>query len=130
MTARYSSRFIDQLFEDQDLSTLHQVIEVVYQTRTLPEEFWLFCRIFEWAPSRSGVWQYYEGLRAEKGERIAAALHRLGFRDIEQRYRSGFNAASDARKMTTLDAWLADNAQDIHARILALIRPHRDLLKA
>jgi hypothetical protein len=47
MLARYSPQYIDSLFAQEDLSALHQVISVAEQTRSLPEEYWLFCRVYE-----------------------------------------------------------------------------------
>ena len=129
MAVRYSAGYIDRIFAEQDLLSIHQTIEVVAQTRLLPEEFWLFCRIYEWAPSRSGVWQYYESLPNAKFERVSAALDRFGLHSIAERYRSGKDAWQDEDTMRTLDSWLDANAEGIHASLFALIRSQTDLLK-
>ena len=129
MTVRYSARYIDKIFVEQDLLFIYQTIEVVSQSRPLPEEFWLFCRIYEWAPSRSGVWQYYESLPDPKFERVTAALEHFGLHDVVQRYRSGKNAWQDEDAMRALDSWLVANAAGIHASLFALIRSQMDLLK-
>jgi hypothetical protein len=129
MIAQYAPSYIDSLFARQDLLAIHQVITVVEQTRSLPEEFWLFCRIYEWAPGRSGIWQYYEGLPEPKFERIGVALDRFGLHEIAQRYRSGHLRWADSGEMASLDAWLDGNCAMIHASVFALIRPHKDLLK-
>ena len=127
MLPRYAPRYIDSLFAQEDLVALHQVISVVEQTRSLPEEFWLFCRIYEWAPARSGIYQYYQALAEAKFHRISAALDRFGLHEIAEKYRSGLDW-HDSSKMARLDAWLDANSNQVHAAVLALIRPHKDLL--
>jgi hypothetical protein len=129
MVARYSATYIDKIFAEQDLLSVYQAIEVVSQTHSLPEEFWLFCRIYEWAPSRSGVWQYYESLPDAQFERVSAALERFGLHEAAERYRSGKNAWLHEEAMRALDSWLDAHAAGIHASLLALIRSHMDLLK-
>jgi hypothetical protein len=129
MGVRYSARYIDRIFAEQDFLFIYQTIEVVSQARSLPEEFWLFCRIYEWAPSRSGVWQYYEGLPDLKFERVSAALECFGLYAVVQRYRSGKDAWHDKDAMRALDSWLVANAAGIHASLFALIRSQMDLLK-
>jgi hypothetical protein len=129
VTARYSARYIDKIFAEKDLPIIYQTIEVISQTRQLPEEFWLFCRIYEWAPSRSGVWQYYESLQDPTFEGVSAALERYGLHAVAQRYRSGKDAWQDEDKMRALDSWLDANAAGIHASVFALIQSQTDLLK-
>jgi hypothetical protein len=129
VTARYSATYIDKIFAEEDLPFIYQTIEAVSQTRQLPEEFWLFCRIYEWAPSRSGVWQYYESLPDPTFERVGAALERYGLPAVAERYRAGKDAWQDEDAMRALDSWLDANADDIHASLLALIHAQADLLK-
>ncbi len=129
MAVRYAAEYIDKIFADEDLLPVYETIEVVSRARSLPEEFWLFCRIYEWAPSRSGVWQYYENLPDQKFERVSAALERCGLQEAAQRYRSGKDTWQDSEKMQTLDAWLDVNAAGLHASLLTLIRPQRHLLR-
>jgi hypothetical protein len=129
VVVRYSATYIDKIFAEEDLMPVYETIEVVSRGRSLPEEFWLFCRIYEWAPSRSGVWQYYENLPDQKFERVSAALARCGLHDVAQRYRSGKDAWQDEEKMQALDTWLDVNAAGLHALLLGLIRPQMHLLK-
>jgi hypothetical protein len=70
MSVRFAKAYIDRLFDQKDFSGIHHAISVIEGTQTLPNEFWLFCRIYEWAPARSGVWQYYDGLKKEEFERV------------------------------------------------------------
>jgi hypothetical protein len=129
MIARYASSFIDRLFVQEDLLTLHQVVSVVEQTHPLPEEYWLFCRVYEWAYARSGIWQYYEGLSEATFSRVSQGLERFGLHEIAEKYRSGRTEWRDQEKMAKLDACLEANSREIHAAVFALIRPHKDLLK-
>jgi hypothetical protein len=131
MIARYASSFIDQLFAQGDLATLHQVISVVEENRSLPEECWLFCRVIEWTGSRrSGIWQYYESLSEATFDRLNAGLDRFGLTDAAESYRSGRNHWHDERKMSHLETWLRENESGLETAMLGLIRPHKELLKA
>jgi hypothetical protein len=129
MVVRYSAEYLDKIFADEDLLAIYETIEVVSRARSMPEEFWLFCRIYEWAPSRSGVWQYYENLSDQKFERVSAALERCGLHDAARRYRSGKDARQDTEKMQALDSWLDTNAARLHASLFALIRLQTHRLK-
>src|SRR5687768_10153515 len=62
MSALISKPYIERLFAEKNLAEIYWAISVVGKDRELPEEFWLFSRIYEWGPARSGVWQYYDGL--------------------------------------------------------------------
>jgi hypothetical protein len=131
MITRYAPAFIDGLFSEGDLTTLHQVISVIETARSLPEEYWLFCRVIEWTGSeRSGIWQYYESLTEAQFDRVSSGLIRFGFAEVAEIYRSGRNQWQDERKMADLDAWLRANSGWLEAAMLELIRPHRGLLKA
>ena len=129
MIARYAASFIDSLFVQEDLLTLHQVVSVVERTRSLPEEYWLFCRVYEWACARSGIWQYYEGLSEATFSRVALGLERFGLHEIAEKYRSARTEWRDQAKMARLDAYLEANSRNIHAAVFALIQPHKNLLK-
>src|SRR3954469_25435261 len=92
MTPRFAHSYVDRIFDERDFDAIHQLISVLSRDRSLPEEFWLFCRVFEWAPSRSGIWQYYEGLPEPDFERIHQALDRVGLAEIAEQYRAGKRA--------------------------------------
>jgi hypothetical protein len=128
MIPLYAASYIDRLFADEDLDSIYLVISAVEQTRLLPEEFWLYRRIYEWAPVRSGVGQYYEGLSEANFNRISSGLDRFGLREIATFFRSGRDTWRDSKKIAQLDAWLAANSRAIHAAVFKLIRPHKDLL--
>src|SRR6266436_3257576 len=89
MSVRFANSYIDRLFAEKDLDGLHHLISAVGRDRPLPQQFWLFCRVLEWAPARSGVWQYYDGLSEEKFERMSQALERFGLGDLAEKYRLG-----------------------------------------
>lgn len=129
MHARFASSYIDQLFARKDLEGIHHLISTVSQARSLPEEFWLFRRMFELFPSRSGIWQYYEGLPDVEFQRLDDALERYGFHELARRHRLGRTTWNGPSQASEFDAWLDENAQVIHAAALDLIAPRKDRLK-
>lgn len=128
MPARFATSYIDRLFAERDLNAIHHLISVVGNQRSLPEEFWLFCRIYEWAPSRSGVWQYYEGLPEAEFERISQALDRFGLTEIAEKYRLGKTTWNGPDQAADLDEWLDTNTQQIHSDVFNLIAPRKNCL--
>ena len=58
MAAHFADSYVDRLFSERDFGAIYHLISVREMQRPLPEQFWLFCRVYEWAPARSGVWQY------------------------------------------------------------------------
>ncbi len=128
MEAKFSSSYIERLFRERDFDSLHQVISVVEAERPLPEEFWLFCRLFEWAPSRSGVWQYYEGTPAETVNRVLASLNQFQLTAIAAKYAAGANSGSATQSLDTLDDWLEANAAVVHSAAFQFIEKHQLLL--
>jgi hypothetical protein len=129
MAVRFADSYIDRLFAERDFDSIYQLVGVVGRERTLPEEFWLFCRIFEWAPSRSGVGQYYEGLPEDKFERISQALDRFKLAEIAQKYRYGKGTWNGPDQAADLDDWLDRHAQQIHAAVFSLIEAQKDCLR-
>jgi hypothetical protein len=129
MSVRFANRHIDRLFAEKDLDKLYNLIEVVSKDRPLPEEFWLFCRVFEWAPARSGVWQYYDGLPEEKFERMSGALDRFGLAELAEKYRLGRSTWNGPDRAATLDAWLEAHAEEIHNAIFRLVAARKDCLR-
>jgi hypothetical protein len=129
MAVRFANSYVDRLFAERDFVSIHHLISVVGRDRSLPEEFWLFCRVFEWAPSRSGVWQYYEGLPDPEFERISQALDRFGLAEIAEKYRVGKRTWDGPDKAADLDEWLETNAREIHAAVFDLIAPRKDCLR-
>ncbi len=128
MTASFSPAFVDRLFMERDFNGLHQLISAVEQERHLPEEFWLFCRVFEWAPSRSGVWQYYEATPEAIFNRVLACLEQFRMSAIASKYAVGRNCRGPSESLAALDSWLDDNAASIHTKVFLLIDKQRGLL--
>jgi hypothetical protein len=110
------------------MAALHHLITVLEGERQLPDEFWLFCRIYEWAPARSGVWQYYEKLPEANFDRISKALDHFGLAEIAEKYRSGKSTWTDPNRMNALDKWLDVHGQQIHDAVFDLAASRRDCL--
>jgi hypothetical protein len=124
--ARFARSYIDRLFSEKDYGLIHHLISVIEMQKELPEEFWLFCRIFEWAPSRSGVWQYYEGLPSELFERVEKDLDRFELVEIAEKYRIGKAVWEQPEEIRKLDKWQRQNASRIHDAVFGLIAPLKD----
>ena len=129
MAARFANSYIDRVFSEKDLGLIYHLVRVREMQRALPDEFWLFCRIYEWAPARSGVWQYYEGLSEEAFMRMNQALERFGLFEVAEQYRQGRNTWNGPDRAAAVDEWLDLHAQRIHDAALALIFDLRDCLK-
>jgi len=130
MTVSFGNSYIDRLFAERDLAAIHQLISVVAKERPLPEEFWLFCRIYEWAPTRSGISQYYEGLHDSDFSRISQALDRFELGEIAKKYREGKTRSNDPpHQASDLDVWLDAHASQIHFQVFGLIAPLKDYLR-
>ena len=129
MKARFTSAYIDRVFSEEDLGLIYHLICVRELERALPDEFWLFCRIFEWAPARSGVWQYYEGLTEEAFMRMNQALERFGLFEIAAQYRLGRKTWNGPDRAAAVDEWLDSQAQRIQDAAFALIVDLKDWLK-
>lgn len=129
MKVRFANSYIDRLFAERDLNGLHHLISVLSAQRSLPEEFWLFCRVYEWAPARSGVWQYYEGLPDDKFERVSQGLDRFGLREIAEQYRLGKLTWKDEDRIAAVDEWLDSHAEEIHRAVFELIAARKDCLR-
>jgi hypothetical protein len=118
----FANSYVDRLFEQRDGMGLYQVISVVARDRELPEEFWLFCRLLEWVGStRSGVWQYYEGLAEDTFTRMSQALPRFGLIEAAQQYRFGRATWDGPDRAASLDGWLDVHAQEIERAALEMI---------
>ena len=129
MTIEFADSYIDRLFAERDLLGLYHIITVMEQDRALPEEFWLFRRLREWAgSSRSGIWQYYESLPEEEFERMVQALDRFGLADIAERYRFGREAWNEPAQAEDLDDWIDAHEERIDEAAFDLISRRKDLL--
>jgi hypothetical protein len=128
MPTPVSKPHLDRLFAEKNLAEIYWAISVVQQTRDLPEQFWLFSRIYEWSRSRSGVWQYYERLPDEHFKRIHEALTRFEFSDIAQQYHLGHTTWDGPTQAAELDQWLDQNTARIDDALFNLIVDQNDCL--
>ena len=128
MASPIATSYVDRIFADKDLHEVYWVISVVEQDRELPEEFWLFSRVFEWAPSRSGIWQYYETLSDGQFNRVTDGLERFGLLEIAEKYRLGRSTWNGPTKAAELDQWLDAHAGDVHDAVFRLIADKKDRL--
>jgi hypothetical protein len=127
MPAPIAKAYVDRIFDEKNLGEIWAV-RVVEQDRPLPEEFWLFCHIYAWAPARSGVWQYYDGLPDELFKRVGDDLDRFGLFEIAEIYRLGRRTWDGPTQAAEVDRWLDSHADEIHDAIFKLIAAKRDFL--
>jgi len=109
---------------------LHQMVTVVGENQPLPEEFWIFCRLVEWAgTTRSGVWQYYEGIQEDHIERVSQGLERFGLSEISSIYRSGKDSCAGTEKGASLSRWIDAHEEAIYDSAVSLIAPMKNCLR-
>ena len=105
------------------------MIGVVGKHRQLPEQFSLFLRLWNWRCStRSGIWQYYEGVPAAEFESMAGALERFGLHELADRYRSGMTTWKEPQCCRELDRWIDDHDRELEATTFQLIADFRACL--
>ncbi len=130
MHPRFSESYVENLFAQKDLTGLHHLISVVERDRGLPKQCWLFCRLLEWEGStRSGVWQYYEGIPRCEYEKIVEALDEAGLRQLSAKYRYGMAAWNTNDRASDLDKWIDNNQEMIAAALMQLVVDCRETLK-
>ena len=127
MTIPLAKTYVDKLFAERNFGDIYWAISVIEPHWDLPEEFWLFARIYEWAPNRGG-WQYYEGLSPEKFTRISEGMVRFGLSELAEKYRRGYETWDGPTRATEIFGWLDDHADEIHNEIFELIAPKKDCL--
>ncbi|HWB59656.1 MAG TPA: hypothetical protein VG733_09190 [Chthoniobacteraceae bacterium] len=131
MTVKFADSYIDRLFAEKDIPLLHQMVSAVSKERPLPDEFWLFRRLVEWSgSSKSGVWQFYEGIDEPEYEQIAHALPWFDLHEIAEQFRGGKNSSLAPDRGATLGQWIDAHEQEIHAAAFNLILPYKDLLRS
>jgi hypothetical protein len=129
MVVRYAKSYVDQLYEAKDIFALDGVIDVVGRDRDLPEQFWLFKRLFAWCGwSRSGIWQYYEAFSPADFQAVASALERFGLRELAQRYRSGMESWQKTKGCDELDRWIDTHQAELQGAAFRLIANDRHYL--
>ena len=126
MVARYAKSYVDRLYDTKDIFALHGVISVVGRHRDLPEQFSLFLRLWDWCCStRSGIWQYYEGVPKHEFESMAASLKGFGLRELADRYRSGMATWREPEGCGELDRWIDAHWGELEAIAFRLIADSR-----
>ena len=127
MAVRFAKSYVERLFAERDMLGLYHLIGVVGAERPLPEEFWLFNRLLEWVGStRSGVWQYYEGLPADTFTRMTRTLEQFGLSEIREQYRFGQSAWNGPNQAASLDQWIDGHEQQIESAAFELIAARKD----
>jgi hypothetical protein len=129
MPSTIAHAYVDRLFAEKNFGEIYWAISMVERERELPEEFWLFSRIYEWAPAREG-WQYYETLPAEKFKRISEDLECFGLFEIAEKYRLGQHTWDGPSRAIEVFGWLNEHADRIHDAIFRLIAPKKGMLSA
>ncbi len=131
MNVRISSSYVDRLIAEQDLLGLYQVVGIRSEEGELPPECWLSTRLLEWeGATRSGIWQYYEGLAADTFQRVSLALDQAGFTDIAEQYRYGQQTWDVPEQVASVDRWIDDHQPRIKAAVLSLLAGSRSFLCA
>ena len=129
MVVRYAKSYVDRLYDTKDIFALHGVISVVSRDRALPVQFSLFLRLWDWCCStRSGIWQYYEGVPTHEFETMAAALERFGLGELAEKYRWGMTTWRDPDGCGELDRWIDSHWDELEATAFSLIEDSRDCL--
>lgn len=127
MAVRFANSYVERLFAERDMLGLYHLIGVVGAERQLPEEFWLFSRLLEWVGStRSGVWQYYEGLPPAIFTRMTRALEQFGLSEIADQYRFGHSSWTGPDQAASLDKWLDAHEKQIESVTFELIAARKD----
>jgi hypothetical protein len=122
MRPRFAESYVENLFARKDLLGLHHLIGVVEKDRELPKQCWLFCRLLEWEGStRSGVWQYYEGISRGEYEKVVKALDEAGLKELADKYRHGMDVWNTDDRAEDLDKWIDTNQEFIAAELMRLI---------
>ena len=129
MVARFANSYVDQIFAERDLGAIYHLISVIDEQRPLPEEFWLFSRVYAWAPARSGIWQYYENLSEKSFQQMSQTLRRFGLVEIAEKYELGWKTWDGSSRAAALDNWLNTHASQIHDAVFALVLERKDCLK-
>ena len=129
MPVRYARSYVDRLYEAKDVSALYSVVNVVSADRTLPDQFWLFLRLWEWCgATRSGIWQYYESISSRDFEKIAHALDGSGLMDLAEKYRSGMKHWKEPGGCVELDRWIDRHWRELEGFVFDLIADYRQHL--
>ncbi len=129
MIVRYAKDYLDRLYDTKNVFALYSVISVVSRQRSLPEQFWLFLRLWDWCCStRSGIWQYYEAVPAAEFEFMVGALERFGLRELAERYQAGMTAWRRPEGCGELDLWIDGHWDELEATAFRLILDSRGSL--
>jgi hypothetical protein len=126
MAIRFAESYITRLLADRDIAGLYHLIRVMGREHPLGEAFWLFCRLLEWrGSSRSGVWQYCDGLPDELFVRMSEALEKFGLLEIAVNYRIGRRSWDGPDRAASVDDWIETHEDDIGTVAFELIASRR-----
>ena len=129
MSVRFAKTHVDRAIEAIDLPTLYNVVRLTSRERELAEPLQLFLQFWEWVgATRSGIWQYYEGVPIADFNSTAAMMDRSDLPEIAARYRAGMECWDEPRYCDDLDHWIAANEKVLEETALQLIRPYREQL--
>ena len=131
MNVRFANSYVDRLFAERDLLGIYHLVSIVAEERSLAEEFWLFSRLLEWeGATRSGIWQYYEGIAEDTFQRVSRDLDQFGLSELAGQYRFGQRVWQVPEQVAVLDHWIDAHTQDIYDTLFGLIAAHRPSLHA
>jgi hypothetical protein len=123
--ARYAAAYIESLLDNRELVRIYGILSVLAKEQPLPQKLWLLCRMLEWEGStRSGVWQYYETVRADKMARVEQLLGEFGLDELLRQYRLG--QATWKEGAPELDKWIDANQERIYEQLFELVQCQRD----
>ena len=129
MSVQYSQSFVDRACESKDIFTLYSIVHSLGQERILPEPLKVFVRLWDWCcMTRSGIWQYYEGISSDYVEETAAMLERHHLGEIASRYRAGLSNWEEPHYCGDLDDWIEENWDVIEEAALNLVKSNRESL--
>jgi len=128
MNIKYADSYLDRVFSEKDSATLHQIVST--KREIVSGRLWLACRFLEWIGStRSGVWQWHEGIEATESKRIIDLLAIYAPQEILEWYRFGESSWEDEGEINKLDDWLEQNESTIQELIWKIANPDLNLLK-
>lgn len=97
----------------------------------LPSWAFLYVAVLEWmGSSRSGVWQYYEGLPPGLSEPILQELRSNSRSDIADVYASGLKSWDGDEMAGEVDTWIDLHSHEIGLWLNGLAKANRESLLA
>ena len=123
MSVQYAKTFVDRACESKDVFALYSIVNSIGREKVLSEPLKAFIRLWDWCcMTRSGIWQYYEGISLESVEETATMLERNDLGEVALRYRAGFRNWQKPHYCGDLDNWIDENWDAIEAAALNLVK--------